>query len=529
MCIVYWYQNLSLTESGTFDSCPKSLSSSSHPLPLPLSLPANNFKLIIAANRDELFDRPSLPLSTINESSRSTESYQEHEEILESKAVENESKPRIFCPIDLEAGGTWIGINELGCFAFLTNVRNFNSENIKIQNQIKTASQTTNKIKNITSLPKSRGFLIKTFLSKDPPVSAKEYSTFLIEECLDELQDMKGFNLVIGDMTGSYYLSNICRRGNNRDVVLDPPSKFNSSAVKSTFPSLNEDAIFWQCERITDKAINVLTNASLNTPWPKANIGANIFKNILDSLFEDEEIQLSMDEERDVGDKEVGGEIILEEKAAAYRLQLLLNLHEKLLLNDNIYENHLQETYTNYSKRIEDYLSSIFVRGLDFEKETFYEENIMKHESNIITACHETVHDLPKDENGNECTTRKPDAYKVDENLFFESSVAIGKGQLKPSSTSLKLNDSKGKLAQRNSKLQPSSRKIFGTVSQTIILVDSSNRVFVYEFLLPRHFPSEGSPSLINNENENPNDIISYNEGIQSFLHFRIHPTKTIK
>ena len=35
-------------------------------LPLPLPLPISNFKLIIAANRDEHFHRTALPLSQLN-------------------------------------------------------------------------------------------------------------------------------------------------------------------------------------------------------------------------------------------------------------------------------------------------------------------------------------------------------------------------------------------------------------------------------------------------------------------------------
>ncbi|MFO0947891.1 MAG: NRDE family protein [Planctomycetota bacterium] len=53
--------------------------------------------IIIAANREEYFDRPSLPphLQT--------------------------GSPRILCGIDQRAGGTWLGVNEHGVFVAITN------------------------------------------------------------------------------------------------------------------------------------------------------------------------------------------------------------------------------------------------------------------------------------------------------------------------------------------------------------------------------------------------------------------------
>jgi hypothetical protein len=56
--------------------------------------------LVIAANRDEFFDRPA-----------------------EDVALRVSKKGPILAPLDLEAGGTWVGLNQRGVFAGLTNLR----------------------------------------------------------------------------------------------------------------------------------------------------------------------------------------------------------------------------------------------------------------------------------------------------------------------------------------------------------------------------------------------------------------------
>jgi len=56
--------------------------------------------LVVAANRDEFFARPA-----------------------EGPAVRESRAGRILAPLDLEAGGTWVGLSERGVFAGLTNLR----------------------------------------------------------------------------------------------------------------------------------------------------------------------------------------------------------------------------------------------------------------------------------------------------------------------------------------------------------------------------------------------------------------------
>src|SRR5512145_1458577 len=57
------------------------------------------YPLLVAANRDEQYDRPSAPPQVLGE------------------------EPKIIAGRDLRAGGTWLGINEHGVLAALLNRR----------------------------------------------------------------------------------------------------------------------------------------------------------------------------------------------------------------------------------------------------------------------------------------------------------------------------------------------------------------------------------------------------------------------
>ncbi len=63
--------------------------------------------LVVAANRDEFFDRPA-----------------------EEMALRTSRTGPILSPLDLEAGGTWLGLNQRGVFAGLTNLRPVASESL---------------------------------------------------------------------------------------------------------------------------------------------------------------------------------------------------------------------------------------------------------------------------------------------------------------------------------------------------------------------------------------------------------------
>ncbi len=125
------------------------------------------YRLVIAANRDEFYDRPTLP------------------------ARFWKTSPDILAGKDLERGGTWMGINRAGHFAAVTNYR-------EPQTKVKS--------------PASRGHLVRDYLLSG--LSALDYLKKI--RTLAGIYD--GFNLLAGTMEDLYYFSN---RQNN--ILKLPP------------------------------------------------------------------------------------------------------------------------------------------------------------------------------------------------------------------------------------------------------------------------------------------------------------------
>lgn len=144
--------------------------------------PAHRQPLIVAANRDEFYARPTSPLT----------------EWLDA--------PGVFAGRDLEAGGTWLGIGNNGRFAALTNIRD-------------------------PDYPlgrRSRGELVARFLQGEQPI--EDY----LAEVAGRAREYGGFNLLVGTVHALFYLNGI-----------DPK------------PQRLEAGIYG------------LSNAGLDTPWPK--------------------------------------------------------------------------------------------------------------------------------------------------------------------------------------------------------------------------------------------------------------------
>ncbi|WP_447754678.1 NRDE family protein [Pseudomonas nicosulfuronedens] len=144
--------------------------------------PEHATPLIVAANRDEFYARPTLPLAAWEET------------------------PGLYAGRDLEAGGTWLGIAPDGRFAALTNVRD--------------PGQPLG--------PRSRGELVAAFLQgRQSPL---EY----LQQVARRASDYSGFNLLVGDGMQLCYFN----------PRVGPPA-----AVAP--------------------GVHGLSNATLNTPWPK--------------------------------------------------------------------------------------------------------------------------------------------------------------------------------------------------------------------------------------------------------------------
>lgn len=132
-----------------------------------------------------------------------------------------QTSPKILAGKDEKAGGTWLGISENGRFAALTNHRQMDD------------------IKEDTT---SRGIIVKDFLLSDG--NPREY--------LAELQrsgdKFNGFNLIAGTLDNLFYMSN------------------------------KKEGIFK-----IQPGNHALSNAFLNTPWPKTEDSSKRFEKILNN------------------------------------------------------------------------------------------------------------------------------------------------------------------------------------------------------------------------------------------------------
>ena len=111
------------------------------------------FKVIIAGNRDEFIGRPAARLSRLTpqsfESNASSSSTSTTTTTTTTTATTTTATPVIIAGRDLEAGGTWMGVNEsTGAFAALTNARSSSSNDVPHDEL-------------------SRGILVANFLTKE--------------------------------------------------------------------------------------------------------------------------------------------------------------------------------------------------------------------------------------------------------------------------------------------------------------------------------------------------------------------------
>lgn len=109
------------------------------------------FPLVVAANRDEDYDRPTLA------------------------AAPWEEWPEVIGGRDVEAGGSWLAVRRTGRFAAVTNLRG--------------AVRTS----------RSRGALVRDFVTS--AVEARHYA----DAVLAEAAEFAGFHLIAGDESGEVY------------------------------------------------------------------------------------------------------------------------------------------------------------------------------------------------------------------------------------------------------------------------------------------------------------------------------------
>ena len=115
------------------------------------------YRLVVAANRDEFYARPTAPAGWW------------------------EDAPEVLAGRDLRSGGTWMGITHGGRFAAVTNFRDPGAEQ---------------------SQAPSRGHLVSEFLRSEAPPG--EYLDLLVARAAQ----FNGFNLLVGDTDGIWYFGN---------------------------------------------------------------------------------------------------------------------------------------------------------------------------------------------------------------------------------------------------------------------------------------------------------------------------------
>ncbi|MBL7993895.1 NRDE family protein [bacterium] len=115
------------------------------------------YPVIIAANRDEFYDRRTKP------------------------AAYWDDNPEILAGKDLQGGGTWLGVSKRGRIAMITNYREPGSFN--------------------PDAP-TRGKLVSDFLA------GHETAMNYLQHVKRGAQSYNGFNLILGDDSGFYYFSN---------------------------------------------------------------------------------------------------------------------------------------------------------------------------------------------------------------------------------------------------------------------------------------------------------------------------------
>jgi uncharacterized protein with NRDE domain len=140
-----------------------------------------HYPLIIAANRDEFYQRPT------------------------ENARFWKEKPDLLAGKDLEAGGTWLGITKSGRFAAITNYRDMNA--------IKTNAL-------------SRGALTLNFLLSELPPLKYGYT---LSENADKYN---GYNLLFSDLETLYYFSNITKELKRLSAGIYEQRKIHSGCLR---------------------------------------------------------------------------------------------------------------------------------------------------------------------------------------------------------------------------------------------------------------------------------------------------------
>lgn len=138
------------------------------------------YKLIVAANRDEFYERPAAPVHFW------------------------EDQPNVLAGRDLEAKGTWLGMTKEGKFATLTNYRHPKYFNDKDK--------------------RTRGEIVTDFLTSS--IHPKKY----LQQLHEDRQQYSGFNTIVGNGDELYYYGN----EQGKIIKIDPGTHSLSNQLLNT-------------------------------------------------------------------------------------------------------------------------------------------------------------------------------------------------------------------------------------------------------------------------------------------------------
>jgi uncharacterized protein with NRDE domain len=175
-----------------------------------------DYPLVIASNRDEFYARPTAALAHWT----------------------TDAGHRITSGRDLQSGGTWMGFAQSGRFAMLTNVRNPQAA--------------------VPDPARSRGELVVAWLASTLGVAA-----WMAQR---DLSAYAGFNLIVGDWRAQqcHYISN---QGGASSGLF---SQENRPLAQQNIAQVATKSVAYSVvQSVPSGQIIGLSNAALNTPWPK--------------------------------------------------------------------------------------------------------------------------------------------------------------------------------------------------------------------------------------------------------------------
>ena len=258
------------------------------------------YPLIIASNRDETFDRPTESMKLRTQKSKKCCVVQEENDEKQQQKQHHRRRGRRRSSLagkDLVGGGTWLAIDVSSAImqqqqqqTELDGGQNINDASAASTPSLPRWIAITNFREHEEQGRPSRGGLLTDYIEKastkaESSSESSEEELQSAQEFVSNLQhvghEYNGFNMLVGDETGIYYYGN--RMHNDDDNHAPSPA----TATDDGEPL-----------RPLTPGIYGLSNALLDTPWPKVKRG----KELLEQLLQREQLQTTSQSNNDSND-----------------------------------------------------------------------------------------------------------------------------------------------------------------------------------------------------------------------------------